>query len=548
MKFASPLLLRLSLGLLLLFGLCLALGVTVRPAHAQSNLTVTDCSSDSQLQADVSQANTDNAGDIITFTCSGDIKLTSTLNITGSMTLDGSDQSVTLDGNNQIQVLIVNSGVTFNLKTLTVANGLNPANTGLSGGLYNDFGTVTVSNSTFANNSAPNGGYGGGIFNSGSIIITNSTFTNNSAPYGGALVDTGTVTISNSTFATNTAAYNGGGIWSNSSVSISSSTFAHNTATSGYGGGIYNGGTLNINGSIVANNTAFTGNDCYNFSTINDNGYNLEGATTCGFTGTGSLQNTDPKLNSLASNGGLTQTMSLQQNSPAIDQIPLAQCPTTDQRGDPRPDAASPAETTCDIGAYESNYTGSLIVNSTNVSATEGAVFNGVVAIGSYSGNGTLSASIAWGDGTTNSNGMVNLNNGSFSVTGSHTYAEEGNYTIMVSVNDGQGLSGSANSPATVSDATLTLKQFSTREISHLTEKVTAHFTDADPAGTLSDYTATISWGDGSNSSATIAKGISSFSATGTHHYTKKGSYTVTLTITDQGGSQIIKTVIVTVR
>ena len=547
MKFASSLL-RLSLGLLLLVGLCLALGVSIRPAHAQSMLTVTDCSSDSQLQTDVSQANTDNAGDTITFACSGDIKLTSTLNITGSMTLDGNGQSVILDGNNQMQVLIVNSGITFNLKTLTVANGFNSANTGLSGGLYNDFGTVAVSNSTFTNNSAPNGGYGGAIFNAGSITITNSTFTNNSAAYGGALVDTGTVTISNSTFATNTATYNGGGIWSNSSVSISSSTFAHNTATSGYGGGIYNGGTVNINGSIVADNTAFTGSDCYNFSTINDNGYNLESATTCGFTDTGSLQNTNPELSPLANNGGLTETMALQQSSPAIDQIPLAQCPATDQRGDPRPDAANPAETTCDIGAYESNYTASLDVNGTNVSATEGVGFNGTVATGSYSGDGTLSASINWGDGTTPSNGTVNLNNGSFSITGSHTYAEEGNYTITVNVNDGQGLNGSANSPATVSDAALTLKQFSAREISHLKEKVTAHFTDADPAGTLSDYTATITWGDGSNSTAPITRGTNSFTVTGTHHYAKKGTYTVTLTITDQGGSQIIKTVNVAVK
>ena len=546
MKFACSLLLRLSLGLLLLVGLCLALGVPVRLAHAQSTLTVTDCSSDSQLQADVSQANTDNAGDTITFSCSGDIKLTSTLNITGNMSIDGSGQSVTLDGNNQMQVLLVNSGINFNLETLTVANGLNSANTARSGGLNNNFGTVTISNSTFANNSAPNGGYGGAIFNAGSLTIMNSTFTNNSAAYGGALVDTGTVTIVSSTFATNIANDNGGGIWTNSSVTIVSSTFALNTATLGGGGGIYNGGTVNINDSIVAHNTASTGNNC--FSSLTDNGYNLESATDCGFTGTGSLQNTDPKLSPLANNGGPTQTMALQQGSLAIDQIPLAQCPATDQRGDPRPDAATPAETTCDMGAYESSYTASLSVNGTNVSATEGAVFNGVVATGSYSGSGTLSASIDWGDGTTASTGIVNLNAGSFSVTGSHTYAEEGKYTIAASVNDGQGLSGSANSLATVSDAALTLKQFSAREISHLKEKVTALFTDADPAGTLSDYTATITWGDGSSSSATITKGTSSFTATGTHHYAKKGTYSVTLTITDQGGSQLTKTVSVTVK
>jgi hypothetical protein len=62
------------------------------------------------------------------------------------------------------------------------------------------------------------------------------------------------------------------------------------------------------------------------------------------------LQNTDPKLASLANNGGPTQTLALQAGSPAIDQIPAASCPTTDQRGVTRPDNG---ESACDIGAYE---------------------------------------------------------------------------------------------------------------------------------------------------------------------------------------------------
>src|SRR5215469_16099716 len=86
---------RLGLGLVLLVGLCLALGVPAHSAHAQTTLTVTDCSNESQLQAVVSTANSDNANDTITFTCSGDIKLSNTLTISGKMTLDGSGQSVT---------------------------------------------------------------------------------------------------------------------------------------------------------------------------------------------------------------------------------------------------------------------------------------------------------------------------------------------------------------------------------------------------------------------------------------------------------------------
>jgi len=48
--------LRLLCGLALLIGLCIMLGGLARPAHAQSTLSVSDCSSDAQLQADVAQA------------------------------------------------------------------------------------------------------------------------------------------------------------------------------------------------------------------------------------------------------------------------------------------------------------------------------------------------------------------------------------------------------------------------------------------------------------------------------------------------------------
>jgi HYR domain/FIMAH domain len=342
--------LRLVCGLALFLGLCIMLGGLARPAHAQSNLSVSDCSADTQLQAAVSQANSDNAGDVITFACSGDIKLSSTLTISGSMTLDGSGQNVTLDGGDSVRVLSVNSGVSLALKALTIAHGSGGLNGG--GGLFN-VGTVSISNSTFAYNS---GVGGGGLWNgNGSTMsISNSTFANNSTTSGrsggGLFSDvSSTVTISNSTFAYNSAYNgNGGGLSNAGTMSISNSTFADNSATDG--GGLFNFGTESISGSVVAANTG--GNcDNFGFGSITDQGYNLSSDSSCGFTGTGSLQNTDPKLGPLASNGGPTQTLALQQGSPAIDQIPAAQCPTTDQRGAPRLDDS---ETTCDMGAYES--------------------------------------------------------------------------------------------------------------------------------------------------------------------------------------------------
>jgi hypothetical protein len=335
---------RLALGLCLLVGLCLALGGQARPAHAQTTLTVTDCSNDSQLQADVAQANSDNASDTITFACSGDIPLMSTLNITGSMTLDGSGRSVTLDDGNSRRVLVVNGGVSLTLNALTVAKG--SASGG--GGLFNNGGTVSITNSTFANNSAEDGG---GLDNEGGTVsITNSTFANNSAFAAGGLFNRGTVSITNSTFANNSA--------------------------SGLGGGLFNGGTVNISTSILAHNS---GGNC--IGGISDQGYNLSSDISCfTFTGIGSLQNTDPKLdpNGLQNNGGPTQTIALLSSSPAIDYIPAANCPATDQRSMTRPD--DPSESKCDIGAYESNYDVDLGLTNvpanitTNATSPQGAV------------------------------------------------------------------------------------------------------------------------------------------------------------------------------
>jgi hypothetical protein len=285
---------RALFTLLLLASLLAALLGLVRvpSAHAQSTITVSNCD-ESHLDAAISQANSDNAGDTVTFSCSGDIKLTSTLTISGSMTLDGNGQSVTLDGQNKVEVLQVNSGVTFTLNALTVARG------SASGG-------------------------GGGIENDGTVSITNSTFANNSAlALGGAA---------------------GGGL----------------------APGVY-GGSGRLSGSLVADNT---GGNCSGGG-ISDQGYNLESGMDCGFTGTGDLQNADPRLASaLANNGGPTQTLALEPDSPAIDQIPKSICPPTDQRGVSRPQGP----TSCDIGAFELKATEGIteliaIVNSFGLSS-----------------------------------------------------------------------------------------------------------------------------------------------------------------------------------
>jgi hypothetical protein len=155
------------------------------------------------------------------------------------------------------------------------------------------------------------------------------------------------MSISNSTVANNSANYGGGHLNDGgNTVNISNSTFANNPSIQG--GGIDNGGTVNLSNNLFAN----SGGNCVN-GINNDQGNNLSSDSSCGFTASTSQQNTDPMLdpNGLQNNGGPTQTIALQQGSPAIDQIPATACPATDQCGLPRPDDS---ETTCDIGAYES--------------------------------------------------------------------------------------------------------------------------------------------------------------------------------------------------
>ncbi len=183
-----------------------------------------------------------------------------------------------------------------------------------------------------------------------------------------------------------------------------------------------------------------------------------------------------------------------------------------------------------------------IAATATNISATEGKPFSGTVATftdtDTNAAAGDYSATIAWGDGSA-STGTVTGSAGSFSVSGSHTYAEEGTEQVTVTITDADNPANSAvpHSSAAVADAALTASPACSATFSHSYSGLTATFADAaSPSGTLSDFSASINWGDGASTVGTIAGAAGSYAVSGSHTYASTGSFTITTTITDVGG------------
>jgi hypothetical protein len=92
--------------------------------------------------------------------------------------------------------------------------------------------------------------------------------------------------------------------------------------------------------------------------------------------------------------------------------------------------------------------------------------------------------------------------------------------------------------PGTILDLPLTAtgRNLTATEGAQLTG-IVATFSDADPSGTPTQYTASIDWGDGSVSSGSISASPSGFNVTGTHAYAEEGALVVRVFILDSGGA-----------
>lgn len=360
----------------------LLLMMVASPARADTTFTVkskadTDgmtCGpSDCTLRQAINAANAAPGNDTIVFALgpTATITLGSTLpTITDAsgLTIDGQSASITISGNEQVRVFEVVAGAELALSKLTVANG----SAGLGGGIKNEGGTLKVTDSTFSDNNAVGTGsdpvscenacLGGGIQNDGgTLTVIRSTFSGNkSDAIGGGIsnVNGGTLKIINSTFSGNGAGFVGGAINNGGKLEVTYSTFSDNV-----GGGINNanaaGVTLTLSNTILANSTGgnirevCAGGTCQ--GKITDGGYNISDDKSFRFGAPTSRTNVDPRLEPGGSqdNGGPTDTIALQGDSPAVDFIPKGRngcgaAVNVDQRGVKRPQGNR-----CDAGAFE---------------------------------------------------------------------------------------------------------------------------------------------------------------------------------------------------
>jgi filamentous hemagglutinin family protein len=226
------------------------------------------------------------------------------------------------------------------------------AGAGMGGAVFNNGGTVGITNSTFSSNQVQGGN--GGLTPSGG----SSQGGDGGSGYGGAVFNnaSGTLTLTHNTFHNNQARGGmGGGIYEGNTGALVGFD------GEGRGGAIANNsGSLLFGNNIIAGNTAATGNpDARNFTgTFTSIGHNLLGGNGNDFAATATdltLGTLGVEIDSvidttLANNGGATQTHALIAGSPALNAGTSVAGITTDQRGVSR---TGIGDNSPDIGAYE---------------------------------------------------------------------------------------------------------------------------------------------------------------------------------------------------
>ena len=174
-----------------------------------------------------------------------------------------------------------------------------------------------------------------------------------------------------------------------------------------------------------------------------------------------------------------------------------------------------------------------------------------------------LTATVDWGDSESGPATVVQDGSTSggtvFDIYGSHVYQEEGTYDFTLDVTSVGGATTSFstdNGVATVVDAPLTGSagtEITGIEGSSTGTVLLGTFVDANQAATVADYTSgggsvVVNWGDGSAPQTLAASNLTAigtpngveWTINAAHTYTEEGTYSYTVTVTDDGGAATI--------
>jgi hypothetical protein len=329
--------------------------------------------------------------------------------ISSNVTIQGS--GVTVDGNDASRVFDVTAGIS-ELDHLTITHGyaagghgggvlvaagasLTIAATSVTenaaeflGGGISSSGTLTLTDSTVADNSAVNGG---GVHNGGTVTLTNVTLAENNADNGGGLYNAGTATLTDVTIVGNAVTGDGGAINNDGTASVTNATLTGNHADVN-AGGIVGMGALTLANSIVVGNTAATSNgdvDPMHVTFIGGNVVGIGSDTDASdhvvqapsfadlFAAVGHNPNTGVLSGLLADNGGPVETVALATtpSNPALDAGDDTLAPTTDARGLAHTDlfgVAHNGSNISDLGAFEQQLAHTFVVTTLNDGGADG--------------------------------------------------------------------------------------------------------------------------------------------------------------------------------
>ncbi len=201
------------------------------------------------------------------------------------------------------------------------------------------------------------------------------------------------------------------------------------------------------------------------------------------------------------------------------------------------PKAVVAAAVTATIKSIEGNSTGTVAV----------ATFTDPGGAGPLS---AYSATINWKDGTPASAGAITLSGGVFTVKGSHTYEDQGTYHPAIVIHRASAPdSNVVTDTAAVADAPLTGKNGVALNgvEGRLVAGTIVSFTDGNPLAPITDFKASVAWGDGITTVEKVVKDAPGkfHVVNSTHLYSRVGSFNVKATILDIGGSSTVATNII---